>query len=139
MELRGQALGITYSRGRTITSNPHLAHEAAEFAADYGDPTPFHRRMFKAYFDELEDIGQLDTVVRLGVEAGLPEAALRVALESGRYRVQVDDALHWARQIGVTGVPTFVFDEKHGVVGAQDHEVFVQVMEQLGRAPRSTT
>ncbi len=136
MELRGQALGITYSRGRTITSNSHLAHEAAEFAAEQGDAGAFQRRMFKAYFDELEDIGQLDNVVRLGADAGLSEPDLREALETRRYRAQVDDGLRWARQVGVTGVPTFVFDEKYGVVGAQDHEVFVQVMEQLGRKPR---
>ena len=136
MELRGQALGITYSRGRTITWNPHLAHEAAEFAAETPFALAFQQRMFKAYFTELEDIGQLDTVVRLGVEAGLSEAGLREALESRRYRTEVDVALRWAHEVGVSGVPTFIFDERMGVVGAQDHEVFVNVMQKLGREPR---
>src|SRR5690242_21490231 len=120
MELRGQAIGITYSRGRTITSNSHLAHEAAEFAAETPFAMAFQQRMFKAYFTELEDIGQLDTVVRLGTEAGLPEPELREALESRRYRTEVDVALRWAHEVGVSGVPTFIFDERMGVVGAQD-------------------
>jgi predicted DsbA family dithiol-disulfide isomerase len=139
MEERGQSLGITFSRGRTITSNSHLALEAAEFAADHEGGTVFHRAMFKAYFDDLEDIGKIDTVVSVGESVGLDGAELRTALESGQYRQQVDDGIRWSRQIGVTGVPTFVFDEKYGVVGAQDHEVFVSMLSRLGREPNEST
>lgn len=139
MELRGEALGITFRRGREVTSNSHLALEAAEFAAETPQAWAFHKAMFKAYFDDLEDIGDIDTVVRIGAAVGLDEAGLRAALESRAYREQVDDGVAWARQIGVTGVPTFVFDEQHGVVGAQDHEVFVQVMQRLGKTPKSAS
>lgn len=137
MEARGESLGITFSRGRTITSNTLLAHEAQEFAAEYEGSHPtadallFHRLMFKAYFTDLEDVGQVDTLVRIGGLAGLPEDELREALETRRYQEQVEDGLRWARAVGVTAVPTFVFDEKLGVVGAQDQPVFEQVMRQL--------
>jgi predicted DsbA family dithiol-disulfide isomerase len=73
----------------------------------------------------------------VGESAGLDAAELRQALESGEYRQQVDQGIAWSRQIGVTGVPTFVFDEKYGVVGAQDHDVFVSMMSRLGREPKS--
>ena len=136
MEERGGSLGITFSRGRTLTSNSHLALEAAEFALAAGDGLAFHRAMFKAYFEDLEDIGQVETVVRVGESAGLDGEALRAALTSGTYREQVDDGIRWSRDIGVTGVPTFVFDDTYGVVGAQDHDVFVSMMERLGRAPK---
>lgn len=138
MEERGEALGITFSRGRTLTSNSHLALEAAEFAADHEGGFAFHRAMFKAYFDELEDIGKVDTVVRVAESVGLDGTELRAALESGEYRQAVDDGIRWSRQIGVTGVPTFVFDEQYGVVGAQDHEVFVSMLSRLGREPISS-
>jgi predicted DsbA family dithiol-disulfide isomerase len=137
MEERGQSLGITFSRGRTMSSNSHLALEAAEFAADHGAGLTFHRAMFKSYFDDLDDIGKVETVVQVGESAGLDAAELRQALESGEYRQQVDQGIAWSRQIGVTGVPTFVFDEKYGVVGAQDHDVFVSMMSRLGREPKS--
>ena len=45
--------------------------------------------------------------------------------------------MDWARAIGITGVPTFIFNERHGVVGAQEYEMFEQVMEQLGVPRRS--
>ena len=47
----------------------------------------------------------------------------------------MDERISVAREIGVRGVPTFIFNERDAVVGAQEYEVFEQVMEQL-EAPR---
>lgn len=93
--------------------------------------------MFKSYFEDLEDIGDLDTVVRVGASAGLPEAELREALTSGRYRNEVDEGIAWAQQVGVSAVPTFVLGEQFGIVGAQELPVFENVLlSKFGRSPR---
>jgi predicted DsbA family dithiol-disulfide isomerase len=132
MEMRGQSLGITFARGRTFTSNSHFALEAAEFASERGHVLDFREAMFKAYFTDLLDIGRAETVVAIGTSVGLDAPELRLALEDGAYRQQVDDGIAWSREIGVTGVPTFVFVEQYGVVGAQDYAVLEKVMAQLG-------
>lgn len=138
LEQRGSELGITFTRGRERTSNSLLAHQAAAFAAEHGDPIAFHRHMFKAYFEDLEDIGVLDTVVRIGFESGLPEPALREALIAGRYRAQVDEELAQARQIGVTAVPTFIVGEQYAVVGAQEALLFEDLLRRkFNRTPTS--
>lgn len=137
IEQRGESLGLTYTRGRTWTSNSHLALEAAEFAAEHGDAIAFHRAMFKAYFEDLADIGDLETLVRVGGQLGLPEAEMREALTAGRYRASVDEEIAWAQQIGVSAVPTFVVGGKYAVVGAQEAQVFEQILQQrLGRTPK---
>jgi predicted DsbA family dithiol-disulfide isomerase len=137
VEERGERLGITFNRGRTITSNSHLSLEAAEFAFEAGNDWAFHRRMFKAYFEDLDDIGDLETVVRLGVEAGLDGAGLRTALSEGRFRERVDEGIDWSRGIGVTAIPTFVFDGRYGMVGAQEIDAFRAMMEKIGRPPKN--
>jgi predicted DsbA family dithiol-disulfide isomerase len=136
MEARGESLGITFRRGRTWASNSYISLQAAEFAREYGDEWAFHRRMFKAYFDELENIGDLDNVVRIGAEAGLDEAGLRTALEEGRYKQMVDEGIGWSRAIGVTAIPTFVFNEQYGMVGAQELPAFRQMMAKIGQPPK---
>jgi predicted DsbA family dithiol-disulfide isomerase len=133
----GEELGLRFSRGRTWTSNSHLALEAAEFAAERPHAEAFHRAMFKAYFDDLEDIGTIDNVVRIGEAAGLDGTALRQALETGEYRQQVDDGIQWAREAGVTGVPTFIIADRWAVVGAQDYSVFESLMKKLGKEPKA--
>lgn len=76
-------------------------------------------------------MGDVDTLVRIGDEQGLNSTELRTVLEKGEYREAVDQGIAWAQAIGVTGVPTFIFNEKHGVVGAQEYDVLERVMEQL--------
>ena len=139
IEAIGGELGLKFSRGRTWTSNSHLALQAAEFAAQTPHVEPFFRAMFKAYFEDLEDIGQIDTIVRVGEGAGLDGDALRASLESGEYREQVDSGIAWARQAGVTGVPTYIIDERWAVVGAQDYNVFESLMKKLGKEPKTET
>lgn len=139
LEVRGQESGLMFARGRTWTSNSHLALEAGEFAEENQGGQAFHWAMFKAYFEALEDIGKVDNIVRIGESAGLDGPALREALESGQYRQQVDDGIEWSRSIGVTAVPTFVFDDQYGIVGAQDYDVFKSMMEKLGRKPKSAS
>ncbi len=137
MEERAEVAGITFTPGRTHRSSSHLALQAAEFAAERGETQGFHRPLFEAYFERLEDIGDIDTLVRIGGEAGLPEPDLREALEQETYRQQVEDGVGWAREAGVRSVPTFIFDEEYAIVGAQEYDAFQGVMAQLGRKPRA--
>jgi len=137
MELRAESLGIRFTRGRTWTSNTLLAHEGGEFAFEHGRDWEYTRAMFKAYFEDLADIGKVETVVAVGEAAGLEGAALRTALEAGTYREGVAEAIRWTREIGVSGVPTYVFAEKYAVVGAQDYDVFESIIQRLGKTPKS--
>jgi len=135
-ELRAENLGIKFTRGRTWSSNSYLSMQAAEFATEHGDMWRFHRKMFKAYFEDLADIGDIETLVRVGVESGLDGDELRAALEDGRYRKIVDEGLTWTRGIGVNAVPTFVIDQRYGIVGAQELPAFRQALEKIGHTPK---
>lgn len=137
LELRGESLGITFSRGREKTSYSIPALEAGEFATEHGDALGFHRALFKAYFTDLVDISDPGILVEAAVAAGLDGGALADALDTGQYRQQVIDGINWSRGIGVTAIPTFVFQEQHGIVGAQDYSVFQSMMTELGQTPRA--
>ena len=100
------------------------------------DDKPLHRALYKAHFEDLEDVSDIEVLVRIGAENGLDAGELRTVLETRRYEEAVDDAIGWAQSIGVTAVPTFIFDGRHGVVGAQEYEVLERVMEQLGYEKR---
>jgi predicted DsbA family dithiol-disulfide isomerase len=50
----------------------------------------------------------------------------------------VDDGINWSRSAGVTAVPTFIFDDQYGVVGAQPFEVLDSVMQRMGKVARAT-
>ena len=138
MEQRGDNLGIRFERGRTWSSYSHLALEAAEFALQTAeDGWAFHKRLFKAYFTELENIGDIDVLVRLADESGVDGHQLREALMDRRLEAEVDQGIAWSRQIGVTAIPTFVFNERAGMVGAQELPAFREMMWRMGNEPRA--
>jgi predicted DsbA family dithiol-disulfide isomerase len=137
MELRAESLGIKFTRGRTWTSNTLLAHQGGEFAFEHGRDWEYTKAMFKAYFEGLQDIGTVDAVVAVGESAGLDAVALREALEQGTYRDRVIEGIRWTREIGVSGVPTYVFAEKYAIVGAQDYNVFESIIQRLGKTPKA--
>ena len=138
LELMAESRGLTFKRGRTLTPSTHLALEATEFAYDHGHHSDgLHRALFKANFEDFENIGDIDVLQRIASEQDIDAVALREALTDGRYRERVDEQIAWARSVGVTGIPTFIFDYKFAMAGAQQYDVFQSVMGKLGYSPKS--
>ncbi len=93
-----------------------------------------HDALYRAYFVETRNIGDIDVLMDVVAKAGLDAAAARDALEARRYRDAVDRDWAKSRQYGVTGVPTFVAGG-YGVVGAQPYETLEALLDKAG-APR---
>ncbi len=115
---------------RERTSNPLLALEMTEYAKEVGKVDTFHGRVMKAYWSEALDIGDPEVLKRLAAEAGLDAAGFAEALESRRFKEQFEAKLDIARQLNIHAVPSFVFEEKYLVQGAQPYEVFKKVVQE---------
>ncbi len=137
LEQRAAELGIAFTRGRAWSSNSYLALQAGEWAAEQPGGDGFHKAMLKAYFEDLADIGTIDAIVAIAEKAGLAGDDLRQALEAGTFKQQTDDGLRWSHSIGVTAVPTFIFDDKYGIVGAQPYEALEKMMQEMGKVARA--
>ena len=118
--------GIDMKRPPLIP-NTRKAHEATEYAKEHGKLLDFHRAVFKAYFEDEENIGDTEVLARIARDAGLDEAGLREALADGRYDAAVAEQMEWARQAGITGVPTTIVNDRFAIVGAQDYELYRDV------------
>ncbi|WP_435200872.1 DsbA family oxidoreductase [Janibacter sp. GS2] len=129
--LREQAAGegLTYDFDRLVVANSARAHELLHLAKERGVGDAVKEALLSAHFEHGADIGDVDTLVRLGVASGLDEGEVRAALEDGRYRAAVASDIDMGRQIGVTGVPFVVVDMKYAVSGAQPPEVFREVID----------
>jgi predicted DsbA family dithiol-disulfide isomerase len=137
IEERGERLGIGFARGRERTSYSIPALQAAEFASDHGEGHAFHKEMFKAYFEDLADISQTETILDAAKAAALDPDAMRRALDTGEYTERVNEGIAWSRAAGVSGIPTFIFEGKYGLVGAQEYDVFQSFMARLGKEPKA--
>ena len=119
----GAPFGLAFRKIVNI-SNSRRALEAAEFAKEQGRFDPFHRAVFEAYFAQGKDIGDLDVLMQVGMQTGLDQDELGNALQAGRYRRALDEVREETARLGVTAAPTFLFNGKERVVGAQPIEIF---------------
>ncbi len=124
------SVGLTFRAGDGLSGNTRAAHEVVAAAADAGKQDAVIERLFLAYFTEGRSVFDPVSLVELGAEAGLDADALRTALLEGTYANAVERDLTEARELGITGVPFFVFDGRVGVSGAQMPEVFEQALSQ---------
>lgn len=126
-------LGLPWGE-RKKTFNSRLAQELAKWAESKGKGDEFHGAVFRAYFVNGMNIGQVDELLRMAKSVGLPEEEARTILQTRRFKEAVDSDWARARQMGITAVPTFVIDRR-GVVGAQPYEVLEKFLKEC-RVPR---
>jgi predicted DsbA family dithiol-disulfide isomerase len=101
----------------------HLAFEGYQYALEQGKGEAYTHRMFTAFFQEEQDIGDVDVLTRLAGEIGLEEQEFREALASRKYREAHQQALrHAYKEAGIQAVPTFIIGDKvvRGLVREED-------------------
>jgi predicted DsbA family dithiol-disulfide isomerase len=130
--LRGLALahGMEFRSTERIY-NTRLAHEATEYAREHGRGIEFHKVIFRKVYAEGVDPSQWDTLRSAAEEVGLNPDEMQRDVESEMYTAKVADQVRWAYQIGVTGVPTYVINDRYAIVGAQPYEVFNNALEEI--------
>jgi predicted DsbA family dithiol-disulfide isomerase len=91
----------------------HLAFEGYQYAKEHYKANEYNERILKAFFQEDQDIGQIDVLTKLAQEVGLDQAEFREALETRRYQEVHQQALKYAyKTIQITSVPTFIIGKQ---------------------------
>jgi predicted DsbA family dithiol-disulfide isomerase len=130
------AEGLPYGE-RTHTYNSRLAQELGKWADTQDGGFALHDAIYKAYFVDGKNVGDLETLVGLAQSVGLSADAARKVLTERSFKDSIDEDWTSSRQGGVTGVPTFSAGG-YGVVGAQPYEVLEKLMAAVGAKRRPT-
>ena len=126
---RAQDVGLTFNFDNTVPANSFMAHRFSHLAKKHGLQDLAEEALFKAYFTDGKNTDDLDTLIALGQTIGLDPDEIKTVLESDQYANEVRHDIFEAQQIGVRGVPFFVFDRKLAVSGAQESSAFTEVLE----------
>lgn len=121
-------VGLEYHFEKAVAANSFDAHRLTHMAHAQGLQNQAEESLFRAHFVEGKNVGDRATLVQIGAQIGLDSAAVQTMLASEQYADAVQKDITEARQVGVTGVPFFVFNRKYAVSGAQDTRVFADVL-----------
>jgi predicted DsbA family dithiol-disulfide isomerase len=135
LEAIAKSYGMDFRSTKRIYST-RLAHEATEYAREHGKANEFHKTLFRKVYAEGQDPSQWSVLRATAEEAGLNVEEMQQLVEGNKYTSLVEEQVRWAQQIGVTGVPTYVINNRYAVVGAQPYDAFksalTQIMNQKG-------
>ena len=125
-----QANGMEFASTKRIY-NTRLAHEATEYARENGKEIEFHRIVFRQVYAEGQDPGRWEVLRAAAQEAGLDGEDMQRQVQSGKYTAEVAAQVREAYEIGVSGVPTYVINDRYAIVGAQPYEAFQRALAQI--------
>jgi len=129
---RAKSVGLDYHFDKAIISNSLTAHRIIHLAKSKKLGDEMEEIFFKAYFTDGKDLNDAQTLIELGIKAGLDSNEVKEVVENENlYLIDVKGDIREAQEIGVQGVPFFVFDRKYAISGAQPVEAFVNTIKEV--------
>ena len=143
----GAAVGLDLNfdaikqQANTLAAHALIAFAQADNSngADNAVGNTVKERLMQAYFVHGRFIGNIDVLTKIAIEAGLDGDAARTYVSDPTHRAEVAQADAQARQMGIIGVPFFIFNQKVAVSGAQNPETLLAAMQQAVRGNASVT
>lgn len=129
VQAMAEATGLEMNPDDSIAANTINAHRLTHFAKAHGKQQEVAQELFKVHFVDGDNVDDIDVLVNIADRVGLDPAAARESLESDAFTNDVQRDIVEARQLGIQGVPFFVFDRKYAINGAQQEEVFSSTIE----------
>lgn len=124
--------GLEYHLEQTVVANSFNAHRLLHISRGIQAQVALQEKIFDAYFNKGQNTDDYSVLRKIALEVGIPEEVLdRFEQDPDYMATEVHADLQTAAEIGVRGVPFFVFDRKYAITGAQETEEFINVLKQI--------
>jgi predicted DsbA family dithiol-disulfide isomerase len=128
----GESLGFTFDYFDEMRMvNTFRAHQLLHWAGEQGRQTELKLALFDAFFRLREDVSDGQVLAAVAGRVGLPVTEALEVAEDGRYAQAVREEQQIWLDKEVHAVPTFFFNQKYMVPGAQEAETFVRVLNKI--------
>ncbi len=129
LEMANKA-GLSLDFEHSVPANSFDAHRFLHFAKSKGLQNEAEEALFQAHFIEGKDIANKEIVSAIGQMLGLIKHEIDSVLATDDFAEAVQYDGYESQQIGIRGVPYFVFDRKYALSGAQPVETFKSALTQ---------
>ncbi len=124
--------GINFRMEIAVRANTSRAHRLIALSQTKDlDHTKLKESLMIAYFCDGKDISNIQTLSEIAIDFGMDGEEVTQMLQSNAGVNELEENLQRANELGITAVPTYVFDEQWSVPGAQDSETFERILRKL--------
>lgn len=124
--------GLVLNAG-SLAANSRPALIGAKYAEAHGVGDAYHSAVFRAFWQEAQDISSQAVLADIAGAVGLAPADFLAGLAAPVHLAAVQSDVAQARAYGLNAVPAMVFADRYLVSGAQPYVVLRQAVEQIGR------
>ena len=121
----------------TVRPNTLRAHRLVRWARgqDSGLDGQAKQALFKAYFDDLKDIGDIRVLAEIARSLGMDGDLVAELLATDKDEASLQEEILFYKGLGVSGVPTFIYNGQFMVQGAQPTSVHLESIRKAARLP----
>jgi len=132
--------GITF-RFDDIPTRPNTlnAHRLVRWAHGQGAADAAAEALFKAFFDDLKDIGDPAVLAEIAGAIGLDAGLVAKLLASNRDLAEVEEEEVFFRRLGVASVPTFIANGQVALQGAQESDALIAFLRKAAQDALAAT
>lgn len=135
-----KSLGLDMKLPPAVCPRPYtrLAFEGLMFAGENGREESYSHLVYLAYFEDEQDIGDLEVLCAIAGKAGLDVTKFRLALETGTYTEKVKEASDYSRNVlQVSGIPAIYFDGRRISLETYTKDEMVRLLREGQEEPVS--
>lgn len=125
----GEKAGFHFNFAASKVANSFKAHQLIQLAKSQQKANEAEEVLFEAQFLNGENIDDENILIEIGKKIGLNEAEITTALQSDETAYAVKQDMQLAAQLGINAVPFFIFNDKYAVSGAQEPQLFLEVLQ----------
>jgi predicted DsbA family dithiol-disulfide isomerase len=128
----GASVNIAFAFDR-IEKRPDTidSHRLIRWSASTGKQDEIVERLFAAYFEQARDIGDSNVLREIAADAGMDGELVADLLASDDDRETIEHEDMLAHRMGISGVPTFIFENKYMISGAHDSDKLLRVIDKV--------
>ena len=127
--MAGKEAGIVFNFDDSKVANSNKAHLLIQLSKTKNLANEMEEALFEAQFLDGKNIDDEETLIQLAKSIGITEDEAKNALKSDELGYLVKQDMQLAAQLGINAVPFFVINDKYGISGAQQPELFLEALE----------
>ncbi len=134
LEEAAPGAGIQFNFG-DIPMRPNTlnAHRLMRWAGGQGKGTEAAEKLFKAFFTDLQDVGNHDLLTKIAGEIGMDPELVGELLSGEDEKKSVQEEIMYFRNLGVSGVPCFIYEGQFAVQGAQPVDAHLKAIDEAAK------
>ncbi|MBX2970886.1 MAG: DsbA family oxidoreductase [Cyclobacteriaceae bacterium] len=118
---------------QAVSPNTRTAHRIIQLAKHVNKQVEVKEAFMKAYFTDGVDLSKADNLIAIAEQAGMERPLVAQLLSGNQGVAEVIQAQKEIQQLGITGVPFYIVQNKYGLSGAQPAEAFIEVIQKAAQ------